>query len=196
MKKLFIAVLFVLFGTKTFAQDFLKGANAYEAGDYATAIKEWKPLAEQGSAIAQYFLGALYDYGEGVFQDYPEAVKWYRLSAEQGNASAQNILGLMYENGNGVLKDTSEAVKWHRLSAEQGNASAQGDLGAMYANGNGVLQDNITSHMWYNIASANGNEKAGAKRDKREGLMTPSDISKATAMARECMKSEYKKCGY
>ena len=50
--------------------------------------------------------------------------------------------------------------------------------------------------MWYNIASANGNEKAGELRDKRAGLMTASDISKATAMARECMSSGYKKCGY
>ena len=50
--------------------------------------------------------------------------------------------------------------------------------------------------MWYNIASANGYEKAGGYRDERAGLMTASDISKATAMARECMASDYKKCGY
>jgi hypothetical protein len=33
-------------------------------------------------------------------------------------------------------------------------------------------------------------------RDALEADMTPEDISKATAMARECIKSEYKKCGY
>ena len=50
------------------------------------------------------------------------------------------------------------------------------------------------AHMWYNIASANG--QAGKWRDELEGLMTPADISKAQAMAREYMSSDYKKSGY
>ena len=66
----------------------------------------------------------------------------------------------------------------------------------MYERGSGVLQDNTKAHMWYNIASANGNEKAGGYRDERAGLMTNADISKAQAMARECMDSDYTKCGY
>ena len=102
----------------------------------------------------------------------------------------------MYLKGNGVLKDDTEALKWWRLSAAQGDIYAQNNLGLMYGNGDGVLQDNITSHMWYNIASANGNESAGESRDKVASGMTNEDISKATAMARECMKSDYKKCGY
>ena len=102
----------------------------------------------------------------------------------------------MYKNGNGVLKDYAEAVKWWRLSAEQGNASAQSNLGVMYQLGMSVLKDNVTTHMWYNIASANGHNEAGEWRNERAGLMTAEDISKATAMARECMSSNYKKCGY
>jgi len=30
------------------AQDFNAGLDAAEAGDYATALREWTPLAEQG----------------------------------------------------------------------------------------------------------------------------------------------------
>ena len=66
----------------------------------------------------------------------------------------------------------------------------------MYENGLGVLQDNTIAHMWYNIASAIGNDKAGELRNERAGLMTNADISKAQAMARECMDSDYTKCGY
>ena len=66
----------------------------------------------------------------------------------------------------------------------------------MYKYGKGVLQDNLTAHMWYNISSANGDEDAGEFRDKVANLMTPNAIEKATAMASECMKSDYKKCGY
>ena len=196
MKKLLVCILIILFGTQVFAQDINKGVEAYQAGDYATALKELKPYAEQGNAPSQLILGFMYTNGNGVLKDYAEALKWYQLSADQGNDDAQYNLGLMYTYGDGVLKDYKEAVKWWRLSAEQGNADAQNGLGFMHKNGNGVLQNNLTAHMWYNIASANGNEKSGDWRDELADLMTLEAIEKATAMARECMKSDYKKCGY
>ena len=196
MKKLLVCILFVLLGTQMSAQEIDKGYEAYYDGDYATALKEWKPIAEQGYAFAQYNLGILYEYGNGVPKDYAEAVKWYRLSAEQGYAISQYSLGLMYSNGYGVLKDKAEAVKWWGLSAEQGYAYAQGMLGIMYELGEGVLKDNIIAHMWYNIASGNGHKSAGDWRDGRTGFMTASDIKKATDMANKCIESDYKKCGY
>ena len=60
---------------------FGEGLAAYERGDYATALKEWRPLAEQGDAGAQKNLGWMYYSGQGVPQDYAAAVKWYRLAA-------------------------------------------------------------------------------------------------------------------
>ena len=196
MKKLLVFILFVLFGTHVSAQNFNKGLKAAHAGDDATALKEWKPLAEQGEASAQYNLGVMYQKGRGVLKDYAEAVKWYRLAAEQGEAFAQLNLGTMYEGGSGVPKDYAEAVKWYRLSAEQGRPYAQHNLGLMYQKGYGVLKDNVTAHMWFNISSANGHEISGEHRDERAGLMTSNAIEKATAMARECMASDYKKCGF
>jgi TPR repeat protein len=178
------------------AQDFQKGLAAARAGDYATALQEWTPLAEQGDVSAQYNLGTLYDSGKGAPQDSKEAVKWYRLAGEQGDVSAQYNLGVMYDNGDGVPQDYKEAVKWFRLAAEQGGAKAQTNLGAMYQNGRGVLQDNAVAHMWYNIGAANGNELGGTNRDIVAKKMTPAAIEKAQAMARECMSSNYKKCGY
>ncbi len=44
---------------------FDEGMAAYQRGDYATAIREWRPLAEQGHAEAQYNLGLMYDIGLG-----------------------------------------------------------------------------------------------------------------------------------
>ena len=66
----------------------------------------------------------------------------------------------------------------------------------MYSIGDGRLQDYVMAHMWFNIASANGDEDGRKNRDAIAKNMTPEDISKATAMARECMASNYKKCGY
>ena len=191
-----LATVLSLTFTPLAAQDFQKGLAALQAGDYATVLQEWKPLAEAGDAITQYTLGVMYKNGQGVPQDYAEAEKWWRLAAEQGFAHAQYNLGTIYLVGQGVPQDYAEAGQWYRLAAEQGFAQAQNNLGAMYENGHGVLQDNVMAHMWYNIASANGVEKAGEWRDERAGLMTSADISKAQSMARECMSSGYKNCGY
>ena len=55
-----------------------------------TAFKWFLLSAELGNASAQYNLGWMYEYGNGVEQSYEEAVKWYKRSAEQGSAMAQN----------------------------------------------------------------------------------------------------------
>ena len=91
--------------------DFQAGQDAYKRGDYDTALKEFRPLAEQGHAGAQYNLGVMYDKGRGVLQDYQEAVRWYRLAAEQGIASAHNNLGVMYDKGRGVSLAVKKDIK-------------------------------------------------------------------------------------
>ncbi len=68
--------------------DFEAGHDAFYRGDYAAALKEWKPLAEGGHPEAQLNLASMYAQGIGVSQDYTEAVKWYRRAAEQGLAEA------------------------------------------------------------------------------------------------------------
>ena len=56
MKKLTLATLLIFSCVTAWAADYYKGVAAYDAGDYATALAEWKPLAEQGDADAQYIL--------------------------------------------------------------------------------------------------------------------------------------------
>ncbi len=97
-----ILLLTLLVGNPAFSADFQKGLDAAQSGDFATALREWTPLAEQGDASIQTLVGAMYNEGKGVPQDYKTAVKWYRLAAKQGNASAQSNLGFMYRKGQGV----------------------------------------------------------------------------------------------
>lgn len=67
------------------------GAVAHERGDYATALRLWRPLAEQGDALIQNLLGNMYRAGEGVPQDYAKAARWHRKAAEQGDDNGQEI---------------------------------------------------------------------------------------------------------
>ena len=176
------------------AQDFDTGLAAYDRGDYATALQEWRPLARSGDVAAQYNLGLMYRKGEGVPQDDREAVRWYRRAAEQGDAKAQNNLGVMYNNGEGVAQDYREAVRWYRRAAEQGNAKAQNNLGMMYNNGEGVAQDYITAHVWFNIATANGDADASKNRDIAASKLSADALIEAQRLARQCLDSTYQNC--
>ena len=118
MKRL-CAVLVMLVAWPAWA-DTQDAEEAYNRGDYATAVKELRPLAEQGNAWAQNNLGFMYRDGTGVAQDYAEAVRWYRLAAEQGHTSAQFNLGNLYADGYGVPQDYVQAHMWWNLAASQG----------------------------------------------------------------------------
>jgi uncharacterized protein len=120
-----LALVLALTPSVSVAQSYFTGAQAYETGDYATALKEWRPLAEQGYANAQNSIGYMYEYGNGVAQDYAEAVKWYRLAAEQGQAIAQRNLAIMYGNGRGVVQDYVSAHMWSNIATANGNESAR-----------------------------------------------------------------------
>jgi TPR repeat protein len=175
------------------ADDFEDGVVAYGKGDFASVLRLWTPLAEQGNAKAQYNLGLMYDQGKDVAQDYKTAVKWYTLAAEQGNAWAERSLGIMYDNGHGVAQNYKTAIKWFTLSAEQGNVFAQINLGVMYEKGKGVAQDYVKSHMWFNIAAIDLNA-ISSFRDDIAKKMTPVQIAQAQEAASRCIKQNFKNC--
>ncbi len=68
---------------------FQAGKEAYYRGDYDTALKEWRPLADQGFASAQNNLAKMYRRGEGVPQDDVLAHLWWSLAAAQGHENAR-----------------------------------------------------------------------------------------------------------
>ena len=111
---------------------FDEGLAAANKGDFATALGEWAPIAEQGNSAAQFNLGYIFHEGLGVSQDFAEAIKWFRLAANQGEVAALRNIGYMYKAGQGVTQDFREAEKWLRLAADKGYAKAQLDLGRMY----------------------------------------------------------------
>ena len=126
MRVLMLIVMLLVSGAAvpTVAGPLEDGIAAYDKGDYATALRLLRPLAEQGNASAQNNLGFMYGAGWGVPQDYATAVSWYRKAAEQGYGLGQHNLGAMYFNGQGVLQDYVQAHMWFNLSAVQGDANA------------------------------------------------------------------------
>ncbi len=168
--------------------DLKRGVDAYKNKDYATALLEFRPLAEQGDADAQYYLGWMYEKGLGVPRNHKMAKKWYGLApfkgdfrkgsdayqrkdyttaleeweplAKQGNAVAQFNLGTMYEDGKGVSQDYKAAIKWYRLAAEKGDPYAQSNLGLIYQQGLVVPHDYQTAVKWLTLSAAQGHASA------------------------------------
>jgi TPR repeat protein len=125
MRNIIAVALAVMLAMPVNAQDFDKGLDAFERGDYAAALQEWRPLAEQGSPRAQYRLGVMYAYGILVTKDYKKAHEWYEKAARQGNAQAAYELGLMYEIGRGVVEDRHMAAYWYQQGALRGHGPSQ-----------------------------------------------------------------------
>ena len=158
--------------------DFRIGRQAYESEDYATAVKELSPAAQQNNIDAQVMLVIIY-LKSGALQNYQAALKWSRLAAATGDARAQFYLGVMYAKGVlaylgrtlqrrtvGTISprrtamlpaqivlapastDSSEAVNWYRAAASQGNADAQERLAELYEIGAGVPIDYLEAVRW------------------------------------------------
>lgn len=165
---------------------FNNGVAAFQAGDYATALKHWMPLAEADDAEAQRNIGIMYQQGLGVPQNNAEAANWYRRAAENGHVRAQQNLGAMYEEGTGVLQDHAEAAKWYRMSAAGGNVNAKIILGVMYEEGRPGLPLNVVlAHMWYNLAAAQGSNDAARFRDELASNMSAEQVAEAQREAQE-----------
>ena len=112
------------FGAVALADDerrFAEGLEAYDAGDFATTVGAWLPLAEAGCVEAQVSLADLYLNGFGIPADSSAAARWYRSAAETGDPVAQLNLGDLHARGRGVRRDFREAYFWLDLAARQGN---------------------------------------------------------------------------
>tara|TARA_B100000959_G_scaffold104391_1_gene110093 strand:+ start:665 stop:1219 length:555 start_codon:yes stop_codon:yes gene_type:complete len=159
--------------------DYESGSIAFERGDYKTALKEFKDLAEHNDSHGQYGMGLMYDLGTGVSMNFEEAAKWYQLSAEQGNADAQNNLATMYAEGEGVEKDTHKAGKLYESAAQQGNFDAPNNLGTMYLQGLGITRNYIRAYMWFHLGEMKGDRAAKKNRAFVETKMNPEEIIEA-----------------
>jgi len=115
-------VVYVTRGTaiKTSARDCqIRGGEyvAFDRSNYATSLKVWLPLAEQGEPGAQTYVGEIFEKGLGVRPDYAAAAVWYRRAAEKGYSRAAINLGNLYEQGLGVPKNNALALNWYRRAA-------------------------------------------------------------------------------
>ncbi len=185
-----IVTLFVHSGSAL--ADFDAGAAAYTRGDYATALKEWQPLAETGNVAAQFNLGLMHYNAKGMPQNYAEAAIWFGLAAEQGDAAAQINLGVMSYNGEGIEQDYTQAHFWFTLAARlfpSGPERDQASKNLAIAGGNLsaelIAQNERKAEEWrLRLAGAPMTPpEAPRLRDPQQAAAKPAPVKTAVDMA-------------
>ncbi|MGL4767823.1 MAG: tetratricopeptide repeat protein [Formosimonas sp.] len=192
MKRLIIINTLLALSLNTAYAGLNEGIKAYENEHYATALKELEPLAEQGDATAQYYVGTMYDQSYGVETDKAKAFAWYLKSAEQGKTDAQYNVAMMYAEGESVAQDLNKAIEWYKKAAASGDktGAAQNNLGLLYVDGfdykvkegQTIPVDYMQALYWFNIAAnehQNSNAQVSLGYMHSMGLGTPTDKAKA-----------------
>jgi uncharacterized protein len=130
--------------------DVKNGIDAYQRGDFASAVGAWRPLAIAGDADAQYNLGQAYRLGRGVPADPQMAESWFKKAADQGHERARNAYGLtLFQNGR-----RQEAIPYIEEAAGNNFPQSQYVYATLLFNGDMVEKDWVRSYALMTRAAA------------------------------------------
>lgn len=171
-----VALIVMLLLQPAFAQGDVMGPalQAIQAKQFSTAVKLLEPLAEQGNHDAQYNLGMLYLWGQGVAKNEKKAFDFFTRAADQNDPRAQLQLGTLYTMGWGTAVDEQKArsligkaaeqryppaeyqmstieraFHWTRRACEDGYNPGCYMLALMYQNGWDTSPDPVEATHWY-----------------------------------------------
>ena len=159
-----VASIYLATSNVSLAEDAKKGLQFAVNGDYRKAVDIWLPLAEEGDAEAQYYMGVVYKDGLGVEINHDEFSYWTSRSAFQGSASAMFNLGVMYEYSLGVAEDKSKAFLWYSRAAQEGDVEASVRAGRMLRGEDYLCEDQLHCdyivNYYYRPAAEQANTEA------------------------------------
>ncbi|MCC6826616.1 MAG: SEL1-like repeat protein [Novosphingobium sp.] len=161
--------------------DVKAGVDAWSRGDYATAIKEWRPPAEKGDADAQFNLAQAYKLGRGVPTDLAKAEELFARAAAQGHLQASDNYGLLlFQRG-----AHAQAMPYIQRGAERGDARAQYLLGIAHFNGENVPKDWIRAYALVSLAQQAGLAQATPALTQMDQYIPLDQRQKSVSLAAE-----------
>jgi cell division septation protein DedD len=155
------------------------GVDAWQAGNFASALTIWRPLAEAGNADAQFNVAQAYRLGRGVAADPKQAMDWYRKAAEQEHPQAAATYGLMLYQGG----DKQGAIPWLQKAADRGDPRALYVVATAQFNGDPLPKDWIGAYARMTRAAASGLPQAKTSLTEMEGLIPADERAKGTELA-------------
>ncbi|MDE8652675.1 SPOR domain-containing protein [Novosphingobium sp. H3SJ31-1] len=161
--------------------DVKAGVDAWGAGDYAAAIREWKVPAEKGDPDAQFNLAQAYKLGRGVPQDLAKAEALFEQAAAKGHLQAADNYGLlMFQRG-----ARTKAMPFIEAAAGRGDARAQYILGLAHFNGDIVAKDWVRAYALMSLAQQAGLPQAAGALAQMDQFIALEDRQKSVPLAAE-----------
>lgn len=159
--------------------DVKAGVDAWERGDFAKAVAEWRDPATKGDADAQFNLGQAYKLGRGVPMDLKQAEAWYKKAADRGHVQAADNYGLVLFQDN----RREEAMPYIRASAGRGEPRAQYVLGTAMFNGDIAEKDWVRAYALMTRASAQGLPQASRSLATMDKYIPLAERTRGTQLA-------------
>ena len=97
MRYFIYLILFGLTACSINSLNLREGITSFKKQNYRSAFVRLMPEAEKGNCDAQYAVGYMYYYGEGVVEDKKKATKWIARAAEAGQKDAISAAKLLRE---------------------------------------------------------------------------------------------------
>ncbi len=166
--------------------DVKAGVDAWQQGDYAKAVAQWRPLATAGDPDAQFNMGQAHKLGRGVTTDLTMAVDWYRKAAAQGHLRAEDNLGLiLFQQG-----DRTGALPYLQHSADRGEPRAQYIVGTALFNGDMLTKDWVRAYALMTRASVSGLPQASTSLEQMDKFIPDGQRKQGLALAADLERSE------
>jgi cell division septation protein DedD len=159
--------------------DVKTGVDAWAAGNYEAAVREWQGPAAAGDPDAQFNLAQAYKLGRGVPRDLTRAETLYAAAAAKGHLQASDNYGLLlFQRGERV-----RAMPYIQAAAARGDARAQYIQGLALFNGDGVPKDWVRAYAYVSLAQQAGLPQATAALTQMDQHVSMADRQKSVAMA-------------
>jgi uncharacterized protein len=149
--------------------DLKKGRKAYGKGDYSKALKYFRRESDEGSPVADWYLGSMFRLGLGVEKDQAIAHSYYErvVSAYQPDELRGRRLQIFVDSelrladymregivSAGMEPDPARAAKAYlRIASTYGHPGAHYALGVMSLRGEGMKKNEQQGMKWLTAAA-------------------------------------------
>lgn len=165
---------------------------AYDAGNFAAALRAFVARAADGNAEAAYMAGLMHHRGRGTAVDYAAAARCYAQAAERNLPQALTNLGILYRDGDGerFAADQRKAREFLRRAAYLGDIAGQLALAALLVNDPADAAQRHEGIAFMQLAAAAGDQTA---RDNLAKLRLDAATDAAVTTARQQIEANIAK---
>lgn len=130
--------------------------EAFDQGQYVTALQLGVQAAERGEPTAHTLVGRIYAEGLGTSKNSTLAAQWYARGAELGDAEAMLAYGMMLADGKGIEQDRVAAARYFEAAAIRKHPVANYNLALLFLKGDGKPENPHRAFMHMRFAAEAG----------------------------------------